>query len=173
MSRRRNPLRRHVRRPGRRRRPIDKIISGGQTGVDRAALDVALERGIPCGGWCPRGRRAEDGVVPERYPVVETPSPRYMQRTDWNVRDSDATLALVRRRPAGGTWATVRLAARHGRPWRVIVLDERTRPGGIVAWLRINRVRVLNVAGPRESERPGIYDRARALLLAVFSDPFP
>ena len=72
-----------------------KIISGGQTGVDRAALDVALELGLPCGGWCPRGRRAEDGPIDPRYPLTETPWDGYPQRTEWNVRDADGTLILT------------------------------------------------------------------------------
>ena len=75
--------------------PIGKIVSGGQTGVDRAALDVARELSLACGGWCPRGRRAEDGAIPARYPLVETPRAAYPQRTEWNVRDSDATLVLA------------------------------------------------------------------------------
>lgn len=79
-----------------------KIISGGQTGVDRAALDVALELGLPCGGWCPRGRRAEDGVIAERYPLTETRSARYAVRTVRNVRAADGTLVLTRGQPSGG-----------------------------------------------------------------------
>lgn len=71
-----------------------KIVSGGQTGVDRAALDVALELGLPCGGWCPKGRKAEDGVIHSRYPLKETPSEEYNERTTWNVRDSDGTLIV-------------------------------------------------------------------------------
>src|SRR6266571_9073801 len=82
---------------------VSKIVSGGQTGVDRAALDVALELGIPCGGWCPRGRRAEDGIIPERYPLIETPTTAYPQRTERNVRDSDGTLVLTVGRADGGT----------------------------------------------------------------------
>src|SRR5437660_8666127 len=97
-----------------------KLISGGQTGVDRAALDVALELGLPCGGWCPRGRKAEDGVIPDRYPLAETPSPSYRQRTRWNVRDSDGTLILVRGRPTGGTALTLASARRLGKPVLVV-----------------------------------------------------
>ena len=85
---------------------VEKIVSGGQTGVDRAALDVALELGIPCGGWCPRGRRAEDGALSARYPLMETPSDDYVQRTTWNIRDSDGTLILTRGEPTGGTAQT-------------------------------------------------------------------
>ncbi|MGO8056497.1 YpsA SLOG family protein, partial [Rhizobium leguminosarum] len=77
------------------------LVSGGQTGVDRAALDVALRLGIACGGWCPRGRRAEDGIIPARYPLIETPTARYPQRTGWNVRDADATLVIHAGQPRG------------------------------------------------------------------------
>ena len=91
---------------------VRSVVSGGQTGVDRAALDVARELGIPCGGWCPRGRRAEDGPIPEAYPVRETPSTAYPERTAWNVRDSDGTLVITRGKPRGGTALTVSLARR-------------------------------------------------------------
>lgn len=90
-----------------------KIISGGQTGVDRAALDAALQLGIPCGGWCPKGRKAKDGPIPDRYPLKETESGSYPVRTEMNVRDSDGTLILTWGRPTGGTALTVRLARRH------------------------------------------------------------
>ena len=94
--------------------PIRRVVSGGQTGVDRAALDAAIERGIPCGGWAPRGRRAEDGLIPAHYPVHETESDRYPVRTRANVRDSDATLILCRGRPSGGTAFTIACAEKIG-----------------------------------------------------------
>ena len=106
---------------------LEKIVSGGQTGVDRAALDAALALGIPCAGWCPRGRRAEDGEIPRRYPLRETPLPNYEQRTEWNVRDSDATLVLVRGRPAGGTRLAIDATEAHGKPCRVVVLGDPDR----------------------------------------------
>src|SRR3954454_8651242 len=93
---------------GRRAVMFTKIVSGGQTGVDRAALDVALALGIPCGGWCPKGRKAEDGPIEDRYPLSETPSSDYRQRTLWNIRDSDATLILTWGEPTGGTLLTVK-----------------------------------------------------------------
>ncbi len=143
---------------------VERIVSGGQTGVDRAALDVALALGVGCAGWCPRARRAEDGPIAARYPLRETPSHDYAQRTVWNVRDSDATLVLVRDRPAGGTRLSIDAARRHGKPCRVVVLGGSERPADVAAWLRRARVRVLNVAGPRESEAPGIgRDAARFL----------
>src|SRR6266508_6387099 len=104
--------------PGRGRRAvmITKIVSGGQTGVDRAALDVALELGMPCGGWCPQGRRAEDGRIDDRYPLNETPWDGYPQRTEWNVRDSDGTLILTCGESDRGTALTVRLAQERNKP---------------------------------------------------------
>ena len=144
-----------------------KVISGGQSGVDRAALDVALELGIPCGGWCPRGRLAEDGRIADRYPLAETPASDYAQRTEWNVRDADATLVLHRGPLRGGTALTVALARRHGRPCLTVDLAAAADLDAIRAWLSEQRVSVLNVAGPRESLAPGIGEQARALLRGV------
>src|SRR2546427_6307764 len=95
---------------------FEKVISGGQTGVDRAALDVALELGVPAGGWCPKGRKAEDGSLAPRYPLTETPSEGYWQRTEWNVRDSDGTLVLTRRAPTEGAAYTNEVAKKPGKP---------------------------------------------------------
>ena len=106
------------------------IISGGQTGVDRAALDAALGGGIPIEGWCPRGRIAEDGVLPERYSLKETPSAKYPERTEWNVRDSEGTLLLPYGRLLGGTGLTAKLAKKHGKPTLridIAVLPSMTR----------------------------------------------
>lgn len=135
---------------------IEKIVSGGQTGVDRSALDAALALGLPCGGWCPRGRRAEDGPIDPRYPVVETAAEDYAERTAANVRDSDGTLVLTRGRASGGTALTISLARRTGRPLLVLDLLEDPDPVEVRRWAREHDVRVLNVAGPRESQRPGI-----------------
>jgi hypothetical protein len=148
---------------------LPQIVSGGQTGVDRAALDLALELGLPCGGWCPRGRRAEDGPLPERYPLRETSSPAYPQRTAGNVRDSDATLILTRGEPDPGTALTARLAARYGRPHLIVDLAKSPDAARVRAWLDENQIRVLNVAGPRESAKPGIYAQAKEFLRAVHS----
>ncbi|MEW6338631.1 MAG: putative molybdenum carrier protein [Acidobacteriota bacterium] len=143
-------------------------MSGGQTGVDRAALEVALELGMECGGWCPRGRRAEDGRIPDRFPLRETATPRYPERTRLNVRDSDATLILTRGGIRGGTALTAREARRQGRALLVVDLDGKPDAGRIRVWLVAGGVRVLNVAGPRESERPGTAERAAGLLRSVF-----
>lgn len=152
-------------------RLVRQIVSGGQTGVDRAALDVALELGIPCGGWCPRGRLAEDGPIPERYPLRETRTPRYARRTLWNVRDSDATLILAREPLGGGTAYTERCARDLERPCLVVPPDapDIAILGRVHAWLEENDVEILNVAGPRESGAPGIHDRAVAFLRALLS----
>jgi hypothetical protein len=144
------------------------VISGGQTGVDRAALDAALALHLPCGGWCPRGRPAEDGRLPARYPLREADSPEYPPRTEQNVRDADATLILNRGALAGGTAYTARMAHRHGKPCLIVDLDT-ADAATIVAWLRAHHVDTLNIAGPRESSRPGIYTQASALLHSVLT----
>ncbi len=153
----------------RKRTLIQKVVSGGQTGVDRAALDAAMAAGLPVGGWCPRGRRAADGVIEARYPLRETPSEDYAERTSWNVRDSDGTLVLVFSGPAGGTALTVREAKRLGKPCLVLRLDEKEGVEKARAWIAREGIRVLNVAGPREEEAPGIYAAAYAFLTALFT----
>jgi hypothetical protein len=154
------------------------VLSGGQTGVDRAALDAAMELGLPHGGWCPLGRRAEDGRLPDRYLLRETDSPRYDVRTRQNVLDSDATLVLFRETLSGGTELTYRLALREGRPCLAVDLgasaDSLPDPASTREWLKRLKIRRLNVAGPRESQRPGIYEQAKAYLLAMLADvPLP
>lgn len=148
---------------------LEKIVSGGQTGVDRAALDVALALNIPCGGWCPRGRKAEDGVIAAQYPLKETPSREYSQRTEWNVRDSDATLVLTRGRPTQGTALTVDVARRLERPCLVVDMNKKSCEEPVVAWLTEHDIRVLNVAGPREEKNPGIYKEASQVLRRTLS----
>jgi hypothetical protein len=140
---------------------VVKIVSGGQTGVDRAALDAALSLGLPCGGWCPRGRRAEDGPIPATYPLVETDSARYPERTEQNVVDSEGTLVLCWGRPRGGTALTVGLGRRHRRPLLVVDLRLSPEPQVAAEWMVRHGVHVLNVAGPRASEAPQVYDCAR------------
>jgi len=146
-----------------------KVVSGGQTGVDRAALDVALELGMPCGGWCPQGRKAEDGPLAPHYPLIETPSADYEQRTKWNVRDSDGTLVLTRGTPTEGTTFTIDHAARLGKPHLVLDLAEQPAPSAVREWINAHGIKIVNVAGPRESKCPGIYAQASEFLRAAFS----
>lgn len=150
---------------------IEKIISGGQTGVDRAALDVALELGISCGGWCPGGRKAEDGPIPTRYPLQETTSANYSVRTEKNVRESDGTLVLTKGQPKAGTALTIKLAQKRKKPYLVRDPFVRKDFGTVKVWLEVNRIRTLNVAGPRESEVLGIHDRAFEFLKQLFMAP--
>jgi len=136
-----------------------RIISGGQTGADRAALDAALDAGLPCGGWCPKGRQAEDGRIPDRYPLREMGSPKYRAHTRQSVLDRDGTLIVVFGEPTSGTALTVRLCDQHGKP-RLIV-DAGMGPPEEMAesfaeWLTIQRIHTLNVAGPRASQQPDI-----------------
>lgn len=147
---------------------IEKIVSGGQTGVDRAALEFALERGISCGGWCPRGRLAEEGPIDERYPLKETPSEDYAQRTRWNVRDSDGTLILTAGEPTGGTALTKDFADTMGKPCFVVDLDDKPDAAPVQKWIENNAIRILNVAGPRASQQPEIYEQAVAFLKKLF-----
>jgi hypothetical protein len=148
-----------------------KIISGGQTGVDRAALDFALACGIACGGWCPKGRRAEDCPIPDRYPLTETDTDKYPARTALNVRDADATLILTRGQPDRGTALTQKLTQRYKKPLFVVDLDHPPEPAEVRTWLDQQHVRVLNVAGPRESSCPGIGAQASQFLRAIFTGP--
>ncbi len=146
-----------------------KIISGGQTGVDRAALDAAMATGITHGGWCPRGRLAEDGIIPAHYQLCETESTEYAVRTERNVVDSDATLLLCRGPLTGGTELTRRLAIKHKRPHLIVNLLENPQPSAVADWLKAIRAVTLNVAGPRESQNPGIAKEAKDFLVAVFA----
>jgi hypothetical protein len=147
-----------------------KIVSGGQTGVDRAALDFALEHQIEHGGWCPVGRIAEDGVIPERYGLMETPTAEPAERTKRNVLDADATLIIASNRLLqGGTLRTKEIAQAAGKPVLIVSeadgLDKGTSL--VAAFLRENVVRILNVAGPRESEAPALGNFARKILTAT------
>jgi hypothetical protein len=145
------------------------IISGGQTGADRAALDFAIQHGTPHGGWCPRGRLAEDGPIAARYQLQETPARRYSQRTEWNVRDSDGTVVFsIKRHPIGGTRLTLEVAQRLGKAWLHVSRDEMMAhtgsasaavaesAGQLVAFLEKHTIHRLNIAGPRASLEPEI-----------------
>jgi Circularly permutated YpsA SLOG family len=152
-------------------RPLT-IVSGGQTGADRAALDFAIDRGLAHDGWCPRGRRAEDGPLDSRYRLRETPSDKYAQRTAWNVRDSDATVVFsIARQPQGGTALTIELAQQLGRPTLHLARDDFAADDGIARaadtlrqFLIVHDVCRLNVAGPRASQESQIAGFVRAVL---------
>ncbi|GDY09806.1 MAG: hypothetical protein DWI21_12685 [Planctomycetota bacterium] len=151
---------------------LEQVVAGGQTGVDRAALDVALELGIPCGGWCPKGRRAEDGSVPASYPLKESPTANYAERTALNVKDSQGTLILSLGSLRGGTALTKTFAERYRRPCLVVDLRDVTTQS-VHDWLEANSIRVLNIAGPRESSQPGIARQAAAFLRTLFGQINP
>jgi hypothetical protein len=152
---------------------LDRIVSGGQTGADRAALDAAIALGIACGGWVPLGRVAEDGQIPPQYhDLTEAPSAEPAVRTELNVRDSDATLVISRGEPAGGSALTLAAAARLRRPALHIDLAQIAMPAAtrrLAGWLREVQPHTLNVAGPRASEDPVIYEMARTLLTAALA----
>jgi hypothetical protein len=157
-----------------------KIISGGQTGVDRAALDVAIERSMAWGGWCPKGGWAEDFPDPPglltKYPNLrETELSHPLQRTEWNVRDGDATLIVTDSKGLSvsiGTKRAHQWARQHGKPELVVDASEPEAPARVAAWLQAQTQRfgphmTLGIGGPRETEAPGIYTRARALIAAM------
>jgi hypothetical protein len=178
---------------------LRKIISGGQTGVDQAALQAARDCGLEIGGWCPPGRACEAGVIPEEFPLRETQQERSpdapgvprSQRTEWNVRDADGILVILggteeeaSHRPwpgfgmagsdaatedAGTRWA-LECAARYKRPFLVCDLDDPEADDKIRGWLMASPIRTLSVGGPAESNAPGIGERAYALLRPVFEN---
>ena len=132
-----------------------KIISGGQTGVDRGALDAALDLGVECGGWCPAGRMAEDGIIPERYPVIELEDGGYAERTARNVVDSDGTLIISNDEPMGGTRETIERCIEKRKPYLIINCREMSTAeakGKTLKFLQNRHIRCLNVAGPRASQ---------------------
>ena len=147
-----------------------KIISGGQTGVDRAALDVALKLGIQCGGFCPKGRKSEDGAIPEKYPLTETQSDNYPERTELNVKTGDATLILIAGNPDRGTQLTIDLCKRHNKPCLVMDLNDEKERVDIKLWIDKNKIGNMNVAGNRESISPGIQEKAYQFLLKTLKD---
>ncbi len=148
-----------------------KIISGGQAGADRAALDAALARGRTAGGWCPRGRLADNGIIDERYPLAETPLSDHAQRTRFNVRDSDATLIVARRPLTGGTALTERLALACGKPCLVVHPDETPDAFAVCRnWVERHDVQILNVAGPRRTTSAAAYSDTRRIMDALLDD---
>lgn len=166
--------------------PLEQVISGGQTGVDRAALDAAIAAGIEHGGWCPRGRFAEDGVIPPIYRLQELPSCDYAERTRQNVMASDATLILSPSRLTGGSLLTFRITKELRKPCLTLKLpgmahsENRKHPPGqtadnefemnaIAKWLSQHPVKILNVAGPRASKVPGAYNASFLFLKQLFN----
>ncbi|MFH0729129.1 MAG: putative molybdenum carrier protein [Pseudomonadota bacterium] len=150
---------------------IEKIVSGGQTGVDRAALDAAIALGIPHGGWLPRGRRAEDGPLPDTYQLKEMDSALYKDRTLRNVIDSDGTLIIARGPLTGGSIITLKAAKANDKP--CLHINLRNIPAflatsKIVEWLMELNIKILNVAGPRASKDPTIYDEAKKIIEGVY-----
>lgn len=134
---------------------LQKIVSGGQTGVDRAALDAALAANFPCGGWCPEGRLAEDGRISTRYPLTELPGSDYVARTRQNVVDSDGTLIFYFGKLRGGTEKTMHFCQELSKPYQLIdgshiKLEEAV--ASALTFIREKRISVLNVAGPRASQ---------------------
>jgi hypothetical protein len=148
---------------------VRKIVSGGQTWVDRAALDFAIRRGIPHGGYCPEGRRSERGRIAAKYRLLECASPDYAMRTALNVMHSDGTLILTRGRPEGGTQRTVYFCREYGKPTLVINPGRKLKATDFAAWLNEHRIETLNVAGPRESKQSGIGRQARRALEELFT----
>ena len=147
-----------------------KIISGGQSGVDRAALDFALENEFPCGGWCPKGRKAEDGRISDKYPLQETGTYLYVVRTKLNVDSSDATLILFAGELGNGSAFTAEYALTKKKPLLIANMTNKNAHKNVADWLRSNEIDILNIAGPRESTSPGIYQLSLDFLEKVLKD---
>jgi hypothetical protein len=148
---------------------IPKIVSGGQTGADRAALDWALWRGVECGGWCPKGRRAEDGAIPWKYPLIETPSAKYVQRTEWNVREIGGTVIFsIGENLSGGSHKTLEFTEKHHKPCLHIHPGVKDAGKKLRDFVLENEITTLNVAGQRASKEPGIADFVREILNEAF-----
>jgi Circularly permutated YpsA SLOG family len=150
---------------------LKKIISGGQTGADQAALDVAIKLGIAHGGWIPRGRKTETGALDARYKLTEMEIPDYNKRTEQNVIESDGTLIISHGKLTGGSDYTREMALLHRRPWLHIDLNKTSPFEGaekIKSWLTENKIEILNVAGPRASKDPAIYQATVDIMETVF-----
>lgn len=158
---------------------IKEIVSGGQTGVDRAALDAAITFKIPHGGWCPYERKAEDGVISTRYNLKEAPlsviaeqadpDAIYKKRTELNAKDSDGTLVLVKGSPVGGTLYTIEMLEKYKKPYFIFNLSNLSKIDDIVSWIVKNNIHKLNVAGPRASQTAGIYEIAYGVISEVIN----
>jgi len=144
-----------------------KIISGGQTGVDRAALDAAFESGVRAGGWCPEGRQAEDGPIAEKYPLQELPDGRYKERTLKNVQDSDATIIIYFKSISGGTKETLLYCLNEKKPYLLIDgsgITEDSASKRIKQFIDENQISLLNVAGPRASKEQRAYEYTKQVI---------
>ncbi|HEY3307922.1 MAG TPA: putative molybdenum carrier protein [Desulfuromonadaceae bacterium] len=148
---------------------LKKIVSGGQTGADRAGLDAAMEAGLPVGGYCPKGRLAEDGTVPDMYPLIELTKGGYSARTEKNVIESDGTLILNIGKVTGGTKLTLECTRKHNKPCLVVQLDNTMKADAARHWIDTSNIAVLNVAGQRESKCPGLHATALEFLRQVFN----
>ena len=149
---------------------VEKIISGAQTGVDRAGLDFAIEYGIEHGGYCPKGRKAEDGRIPDKYTLIETASSGYSKRTEKNLTEADGTLILYIGKITGGTLLTANLCKNKNKPFFIRDLDNLNKNDVKIKfnqWLKENNIKVLNIAGSRESKSP-IYKKAKEFLKLLF-----
>ena len=150
---------------------ITKLVSGGQTGADIAALDVALLHGFPHGGWCPKGRKSLEGPIPARYQLTETPSASYLQRTEWNVRDNDGTVVFtLAAEVTGGSLRTIGFASKHGKPCLHVSGTSKDPAALIRRFTAEHAIKTPNVAGSRESKEPGIHDWVMRVLNAAFFD---
>jgi hypothetical protein len=152
---------------------IQKIVSGGQTGADKAALDFAVKHNIPHGGWLPQGRKTENGTLPKRYHLQEMPTDHYSKRTEQNVLDSDGTLIVSHGPLTGGSALTRALAKQHRKPWIHVDLEKTPCPEAarlIRKWIGRHNINVMNVAGPRASKDPKIYQATLDTLGYLFDD---
>lgn len=147
---------------------LRRVISGGQTGVDRGALDAAIALGIPHGGKCPRGRLAEDDVIPACYELQEMESKKYSKRTEQNVVDADATLILFYGQLSGGTEFTRRMAIKHRKPYFLYDFTAPSSLEDVARWQQDESVQILNCAGPRESSCQGIGELTRQFCIELF-----
>ena len=148
---------------------IEKIVSGGQTGADIAALDVALHYNFPHGGWCPKGRLSLDGTIPAKYLLSETPSAGYLQRTQWNVRYSDGTAVFTFSNvPTGGSLKTIGFAKKHAKPCLHLSKGCHDAEVRLQKFVDEHKIKTLNVAGSRESKDPGIYEWVKRVLADAF-----
>jgi hypothetical protein len=152
---------------------LSRIVSGGQTGIDRGALDAALEAGFPCGGWAPEGRIAEDGPMHERYPMRELAGAGYEERTLQNVLDSDGTAILYTGTLEGGTRQTMVYCVEHGKPFELVDASRagpRDAAVKLAAFIERHRLSVLNIAGPRASKWPEAWHYAHSTVRHLLTD---